>query len=351
MAEHKISRPYLPALDALRAVAILMVVIHHASYRLSQSELDPVAQFVASIGWAGVDLFFAISGYLITSILTKSAGSLRAFFVKRVFRIVPLYWVAISTYGLFATLLAYEDISGLWMAALFLTGWVVPFAGSHNVPYLITWSLSVEEAAYLFFGVMTLLCRSGFTKVLWLLIFSGLILRWWLVTNGVFQAQDVYYFPPTRIDAIALGGLVAVYRVRLPITATNSTVLVLFTAAVLVWLSRSGQADPHVAIFGYTAFSLVAAAWVALLVSIPVLRSRSAHFLAYVGRRSYFLYLFHVFVLAFFELAAVQAITFQIGFWGNVILIFVATLLLSEISWRFFESPMIELGRRLAARY
>ena len=87
-------------LDALRGIAIALVVIHHVWWRFPVAQHDPLARFVAGIGWAGVDLFFGISGYLITSILMKARrpGALRAFFVKRFFRIIPVYIVALAVF-------------------------------------------------------------------------------------------------------------------------------------------------------------------------------------------------------------------------------------------------------------
>ena len=81
----------LVPLDALRGVAIALVIFHHVGFRFPTAPRGWAGDFLAAIGWAGVDLFFAISGYLITTILMRSSGKggLRDFYIKRFFRIVP----------------------------------------------------------------------------------------------------------------------------------------------------------------------------------------------------------------------------------------------------------------------
>lgn len=340
---------YMPALDCMRGFAILLVLLHHVKYRFPGLAVDPFTEFMSRIGWAGVDLFFAISGYLITSILLRSDGKLAPFFIKRVFRIIPLYIVAVVVYLILGEIRGFSDVENIWIPLLLLTGWVAPFVDNERIPYLITWSISVEESAYIFFGLVSKFGSTLFVPFLWLLVVAGVMLRWVLVANNIFEVQHVYYFPPTRIDSIAIGGLMFVYTSRWRPKVRILEWLVLISFFIVFWLGRDGQYNHTVAILGYTLFSVMAALWVVYLADVRQLSNPVLRAFAYIGRRSYFFYLFHVFLIGIFGLGAFSGVVNGLGFWGVVSSVTIVTLILGEISWRFFESPMIKFGRRLAA--
>lgn len=345
-----VNKNYLPALDCLRAIAILLVLIHHAGFKFDVASQDSIAEFVAGVGWVGVDLFFGISGFLVVGILISLKEPLGGFFVKRFFRIAPLYFVALFFYMVFSLLLGHDDVGRLWIASLFLTGWFVPVYGFDQMPYLVTWSLSVEEFAYVAFGLVSLIGRVGFARFLWGLIFMALVLRAALIFTGVFEIQEVYYFPLTRIDSLALGGLVAVYGLRVSWNSSKFFLLAVGTALVLVWFRFAGQYDFGLATVGYSVFGLISASWVAVLAGFDRISGPVLSLLSWVGRRSYFLYLFHGFVLALISMPQVASHLDFLGFWGNVFLVLGLTLICAEISWRFFEKPLIQYGRSVAAQ-
>ena len=217
MAKTTDARRYFPLLDAARGIAISMVILHHVGFRFSDLAPDIVGRFFWHVGWAGVDVFFVISGFLITDILTRSSGpgATKAFFVNRTFRIVPLYVVALTLYVLVAGVRGTDrDLSHVGWNALLLTGWAIPFVGVENMPYAITWSLSVEESAYILFAALAGMLRRSLVSAFWAAIAFSLALRLLLVVTGAFGPHEVYYFPPTRIDSIAFGGLVALGWIR-----------------------------------------------------------------------------------------------------------------------------------------
>lgn len=341
---------YFQLLDCLRAIAILLVIVHHVGLHFAYLKSDAVARFLISIGWSGVDIFFAISGYLITKILIKTHGAtdIKRFFIKRAFRIIPLCFAAILFYLIFGYIMGEKNISMLWLSALFLTGWVIPFLGAEAVPYTITWSLSVEESAYIFFGLVAALWQTKFKSILISLIVMSLLLRWILVDTHLFQVQEVYYFPLTRIDSIAFGGLVA-----LNIIKSNRGVLFGLLSCILVvvlylWLSQAGQYYRNVAVFGYTALAFSSALVVSQAITFKNSKNFLIHILAHIGRRSYFIYLFHVFVIGAIGLSAFSDLRITLGFWGVVSSVIVMTAIMAEVSWRFFEYPLIQFGRKIA---
>ena len=329
-----------------------MVILHHVGYRFPHLAPDPIGRFFWGIGWAGVDIFFVISGFLITEILLRSAGkhATRAFFLNRFFRIVPLYAVALVTYLLAASIAGTDrDLSAIWWNVFLLTGWAIPFLGVEHVPYTITWSLSVEDSAYLVFATIAGLWRPALRSFLLGAVVVAFALRVLLIGTGTFGPNEVYYFPPTRIDSIALGGLVAFgwiqagTRVRLVAAACA-------IAATFLWFFAKGQYNVLVGTIGYSILPVAVAYLCAHLVRSSRPLTATLKPLAHIGQRSYFIYLFHVFVIGALSLPAFRTVCLEIGFWGVSALVLGITLALAEVSWRIFEYPLIRLGRELAER-
>lgn len=341
---------YYQFLDCLRGCAITLVIIHHVGYHFPNLISEAAARFLVRIGWSGVDVFFAISGYLITKILMSSHGDtdIKRFFIKRVFRIVPLCFAAVGFYFILGFITGEKNISMLWLSALFLTGWVIPFFDVDAIPYTITWSLSVEESAYIFFGLVAALGHAKFTTILIGLIVMSLVLRWVLVDTHSFQVQEVYYFPLTRIDSIAFGGLVALNYIKSNRGALFGLLTFIFVVVLYLWLSHAGQYDRNVAIFGYTALAFSSALVVSYAITVENNSNILIRILTHIGRRSYFIYLFHVFVVGAIGLSIFSELRTALGFWAVVGGVLVITMAMAEVSWRYFEYPLIQFGRKLA---
>ena len=340
-------------LDALRGFAILIVVIHHVGLKFPTAAISPLGRFLVDIGWGGVDLFFAISGFLITRILLEVEGlqGIHGFFVKRFFRIVPLYLAALALF-LATSLLFGQDrevITRLWMNLLFLTAWVIPFVGENGVPYTITWSVSVEETAYLLFGLLALLGPSVLRRSLGWLVIAAMLVRLVLVTGG-FSPESAYYFAPGRLDAIALGGMTAVlvqrgfkpgrFSVALPFVAT-----VAMLGVLAIW----SRHNPAVAVLGYTCIGVLAA-WLVGAIACSK-RGRDnvvVRLLAKLGLVSYFVYLFHGFGIAAMNLVLPGAFASNLSVEVLSVVAVFLTYIPALVSWKYFERPMIALGRRLA---
>ena len=341
-------------LDALRGIAIALVVVHHVWWRFPEAQHDPLAQFVAGIGWAGVDLFFGISGYLITTILMKAreSGGMRGFFVKRFFRIIPVYLVALALFVMVSLLTGNdrEVLNRIWVNLLLLTAWFIPFVGENGVPFTITWSVSVEEFAYLFFGAMAAMGVRVLSGSLGWVIICALLLRIASIFWFAFEPITLYYFAPGRIDAIAMGGLMATLpsslRERL---VCQPWVPWLAWLAVVALCSQMQRESPWVATIGYTLIAF-ASAWVVLCV---VNAKKATHWLvtkwlASLGLVSYFIYLFHGFVIGALLVALPAQLASLAGIWGLSLLVVLLTYGAARVSWRYLEYPLILVGRRIA---
>lgn len=327
-------------LDCIRAVAISMVVFFHVAVKYPGTEGIAEGFFQAN-GSKGVDIFFPLSGFLITSFLLQSTRPdfIKVFFLRRVFRILPLYFamVTLAGIGIYVTGIDLHQLDKIWINYTFLTAWFIHFQGIDAVPYTITWSLSVEEFAYIIFGLSALVYRKALPAVLIVLAILPLFLKYWYVTQG----HGYYFLPPARIDSIAIGGLTAWLMI------SGKRPLLWIGAALVVCYVLSAQSPELLA----TLFLNTLALWVCALMVIiqkwakdfsnPVIAVG-----ANIGFYSYFTYLFHVFVIE-----AVFIVLFRVGSFPPFEVVAVACLVMSHLaailSYRWFEGPVMRWGRRL----
>lgn len=343
----------MPALDVIRSVAILLVIAHHVSFNFAPSQGDVVARFLRSAGWAGVDIFFALSGFLIAKILLSSTGDataeVRRFFIRRFFRIVPLYMAALSVFIAASFWLGGESLNGVWITALMLNGWFIPFLGVDNVPFTITWSISVEEFAYAMLG-LSLLASIRMVKVtIFAFIGCALVIR--VAIHGLewFDTSSIYYFVPARLDSIGFGALVAMGL--FPARWSNRSSVVLIATCLLgllVVFALVPRAHGLYPLVGYAAFGIACASLVGAVSQqswgTPGWLAKS---LAWVGQVSYFLYLFHMFVIALVRRVVDSLPWSDLPYWPALAVVLTFSSVAAWVSWRIFEAPMIALGRRL----
>lgn len=271
------------------------------------------------------------------------------FFRRRFFRIVPLFAAAILVYGLASVLTVHEveNLHRLWMTALFLNGWVIPFLGAEALPFTITWSLSVEESAYLLLGFAAYLGGHVLRRVVVALIGLALLVRFLVLLTDAFPADLLYYFVPARLDAIAFGGLGALgmygavtrwRHARLLAGAATITLMIAFQ-----WARQVEWVLPAV---GYSLFGLACAVWVASIASASAaVPGRLARWLASIGKVSYFVYLFHMFFLDGLRLVQLPLLGRELPYWPALAIATVACYLVARVSWRYFEEPLIRYGR------
>ena len=209
---------HIPALDGLRALAILLVIPHNTyMFGAIRGWLIPFA-WIANAGWVGVQLFFVLSGFLITRNLLDSRGSgnyYPAFFGRRILRIFPLYFLVLIFFLLLLPRLVHlsPNITGsyanqvwLWV---FLQNWVAPYG--HEVywfPHF--WSLAVEEQFYFIWPVVIALTPTRrLVPVCTALMVAALVIRIVLLKAGT-APEAIYMFTVCRMDALACGALAAV---------------------------------------------------------------------------------------------------------------------------------------------
>lgn len=301
-------RQYYPALDGLRGLAILLVVVYH--------NFGFINYFF--FGWLGVDLFFVLSGFLITDILLKTIGRehyLRNFYTRRMLRIFPLYYLTLIIFLLVLPAfhppvpLDYYTDHQFWLWT-YLQNWLYIFKNAGQTETLHhLWSLAVEEQFYLLWPLIILLLRKPGRLLVFmsLLLVSVMVLRLWVWENKIADLAYFNLYTFSRIDGICIGCMVALLqRVNRTLLVRYTPVIVLFFAGVnfiFFFINRHNE-FPYLAIAGYTTFAML----FGLLVNETVMGNTrlfnfifSSGFMKFFGRISYGLYIFHwpIYLLCF----------------------------------------------------
>lgn len=337
-------------LDCIRAVAITLVVFFHVAVEYPGAG-GAFEQFFMTYGSKGVDIFFPLSGFLISSFLLQSdrPDFIKVFFLRRAFRILPLYLVAVTlaAAAMMVTGIDLWLIDRIWINYSFLTAWFIHFQGPGVVPYTITWSLSVEEFAYVLFGLVALVSRRALPWVLIALSVLPAFLKYWHVSQGL----GFYFLPVARIDSIAIGGVTAW--------------LMISGRRPLLWLGAALMAGHALALTGEemraTLGLIILALWTSVAIVLFRTRLRGVggpvvSVGAILGFYSYFIYLFHVFVIAaLFEIlprlpVALPDLWAYLPFWAVASACLAMTYAAAWLSYRWFEGPLMRFGRSLEGR-
>ena len=211
-------------LDGFRATAVLMVLVHHLFYGWPNGPtafawMPHVLQVAIGHGWLGVDLFFILSGFLITGILLDSRDSehyFRNFYTRRVLRIIPLYFTCI-----FLCYLAYRG-AYFGLAVLFLANFAHYFRVHEPHGPGVFWSLAIEEHFYLLWPLLVrLLKRTYLFGLTLILVFGTPILRGVCAYKGMDPELEIYSYSFFRFDGLALGAILAIW-VRSPYYSRRS---------------------------------------------------------------------------------------------------------------------------------
>ena len=200
-------------LDGLRGIAIALVLLtHFGAPWPTTTHINRVVSNVLGVGWCGVDLFFVLSGFLITGILLDTRGAENwwsSFFMRRVLRIFPLYYLALFVLVSFSVLRHGAAGAGsTWWYWTYLGNWSA-VAGQESGAFPHFWSLGVEEQFYLLWPALILFAGpKRLPLVACAIVIAGPVIRFALL-HSQWPPIAVYHVTPARMDQLALGALVA----------------------------------------------------------------------------------------------------------------------------------------------
>jgi peptidoglycan/LPS O-acetylase OafA/YrhL len=373
LSQTVVERPssrHITALDGWRGIAFLLVFVRHYVYtRNLHGPVISAARGLESFGWAGVDLFFVLSGFLITGILldtTRDPHYFRNFMMRRVLRIFPLY------YGVLFGLLALTPLLHLhWMRGhmlyfFYLGNIAIMYpALQHVQPYVFLphlWSLSVEEQFYLLWPLAVYLARTPRRVVklaLWLSL-GSLLLRLGVLVgfrhNLVQGMEWTSVLLPTRLDGL-LYGAVAASLVRLYPLATlvhRARWALAITAAVVVAILACCGGEYTtlpMTLAGYPALAILFASILVLCLQPTTLAAHVGRLspLRVIGRYSYGMYMYHILfrpvvspTLRWWQERTGSAAIGGVLFLVSVLL---GTLVVSVASYELYERHFLRLKR------
>ena len=356
---------HVAALDGVRGVAILSVLFFH---------LPPPFAFLRPLsgyGWCGVDLFFVLSGYLITGILyssTNKAQYFRNFYARRSLRIFPLYY----GFMVLALIVLPKFINPYWLGEEGFNGRVMPFFLYYTnyadvfgtmAPAALGafWSLAVEEHFYLFWPTFIKLTPKN--KLLFWCATIALLALMSRLAITAFKGPwlATYFLTTSRLDSLVMGALVAILVQRHPDWLVRWAVRIGGVAAVILvaiafWRHGLTYSDWPMRTFGYSLLALLFASVVWLAGNT---RNRLSGFLAnpilvMFGKYSYCLYVCHMLVLAVCQRWLGPKVFPVLGWSGDAplptfMVTLAGSLAVAYLSWHFFEQPFLSLKTRFGS--
>lgn len=351
----------IPALDGLRGIAILLVLLWHSLFQIGFRQHPGLNKLISlgRLSWSGVDLFFVLSGFLIGGILLDHRDSPRyfsTFYWRRAYRILPLYFVLLGACWLaqqFGNL--FPGRLPWWSFFTLFQNWGMAWTGGFDRGGLgVTWSLAIEEQFYL---TLPFVIRRITTKALWYLLAAVIagapMLRVLLIHYAAHGALAAYILTPCRADALAMGVVCALLArnekawswliAHRPVLYAAVGALGLGLGALLAngygYYDKTldGLEFSVLACF-YAAVLLIAITrddrFVRVVFSNPLLRK--------LGLIAYATYLLHFICIDFFShLSGQQS---ALGFVGAPVLGIMVAIALAAISWRSLEKPLVRRG-------
>ncbi len=329
---------YRPEIDGLRALAILPVVLFHAGFRSFSG------------GFIGVDIFFVISGYLITSIiLSEKNFCLLNFYERRARRILPaLFFVMLVTLPFAWLYLMPRDteafLKSLYRACFFSSNFLFyKQSGYFDTaaelkPFIHTWSLAIEEQFYLFFPFMLLLLKRSNKKVM-----IGIVLIILLSSLGYAQylvkinASAAFFLLPSRLWELLIGALIAFYflnRKKLLSQKINKSISLLGLFLIIYAILNFDKGTPFPSLL--TLVPTLGAGFVILCANEETFTGRllANKFLVFIGLISYSAYLWHQPIFAFSRHIYLGNPPFF-----TIVLLILLCFFIAFLTWKYVESP------------
>lgn len=370
----------MPVLDGIRGVAILLVMVSHFS-RIMDTNTSSQLFFskLADAGWSGVDLFFVLSGFLITGILLDSKGSrryFRSFYMRRILRIFPLYYLASLVYvlgvpfvqnhfGLLTNVISLAPLQvWFWVYAV---NWGIVITGQSFGVLGPFWSLAIEEQFYFLWPLaVRITSKRTLARLCIALVLLSQTLRVVLFLKG-YPLTTIFPLTVTRLDGLALGALAAltvrdVNWLARADSALKYLIPLSFGGLVVIGIISRGFFQTEGPLVMTFSFLLLALMFAGILIK-AVLRSGSyldrllcASWLRSCGKYSYAMYVFHVPIMAIVQhrYAHHSLMALINGFPGfsrilvvvvYIVVLSLVTYVVARISWWAVERHFINLKR------
>jgi peptidoglycan/LPS O-acetylase OafA/YrhL len=341
---------HLKELDGIRGFAALMVMcFHFFQYNgFHGAPWKETIQKLSIFGQTGVNLFFVLSGFLITRILlsTKNeTGFFQTFYIRRLLRIFPLYYLFLLLYYFVLPLLSHTPLvpwRQQWYFWVYLQNFAFTFGWSNNGPNHF-WSLAVEEHFYFFWPVLVyFLSLKKLTAAACGLILLSFVIRLVLMNTGF---NSGFYFTFTNLDGLAAGTLLAIKEKKNGLSSFSAKkfgllLTLLFIPTIILWIFAGGKSLLFIQAFKFPLIAFVYYAVTGLVISTghskPVIKIFKNKGILYTGKISYGLYVYHPLIFMYY------AVYGKTGYFlPDLVLCFAAAFLIASLSYFFFESKIL----------
>lgn len=360
---------YIKSLDGLRAIAIILVMSFHAQ--------------ITHFGWFGVQLFFVLSGFLITGILWKEKQNdaplsfkFKKFWVRRSLRIFPLYFGYLLLITLAYLLFHFPSYYANYAAYLF----TYTFNYTRSLPqwqgnplFTHLWSLCVEEQFYIFFPLLMFFCPPKLIKYVMIVVIAlspltRFLLGEYYTNKGLTQpvvADAVYWNMLSHLDAFFMGGLIPVLslhkKIKKPQRIFTVALIVTIVAGIINFIYTDsgsyyfndlgynhGQTELYEHVWDYTVLNLLFASFILCIVSsnsnkifTSISKALEANWMVRIGKVSYGMYLFHwaILVYGYNRIYTTENLALKtLLFIPYVVIVY----LFAELSFRLYESRFLK---------
>lgn len=307
MSESQINSGRIPGLDGIRGLSILLIILFHCQ--------------MLTLPWVSLQLFFVLSGYLITGILLRERSGafgpyIKRFYMRRTLRIFPIYYIiiiAIVAYIYFYKLRLIPQVEDWPYLLTYTYNIKLAFAGGKSFVTSHLWSLAVEEQFYLLWPLVIFFTPTRYYKGLFiLLILMGPVLRYLALialpalSSNEDIAHALYKLPTSHLDAFACGALLCVVKLKVDLKMLITAFLLAVGFGAFYQLQVIGKplnsslgyplhfSHPWQAVWGYSVWNILSAMLIAAVVNGKVfVRFFELAALRYVGKVSYGMYLVH----------------------------------------------------------
>lgn len=359
MTPEKHHRPHYPALDGLRGFCCLLVIFYHTFYFILHKYLSFI--------WVSIDIFFVLSGYLITDILLNTElnkKSIFNFYIKRGLRVFPLYYLSLIIFFIIFPLLSvtilnidYYIENQVWFWT-FLQNWLMIFNEPSESGLVHLWSMAVEEQFYLLWPLVILFVKKP-SRLLWIilgLLLSVILLRFWLWNIGIEKIEYGNLYSFTRIDGICVGCLVAIFKKIKPGYINKRIAIIIITVAglnFLFYFLNRESAMPYFGMIGFFTFSIV----VGILVD-EIINNEKSFFtklfgfqpLRFIGHISYGTYIFHLPLYLALKPYVERWASEYLGFASPQFLassiLTILSFFVGYLSYRYFEKHFLNMKKK-----
>ncbi len=354
MINDKPATTYIPQLDGIRGLAIILVITFHYWGNYS----------VFSFGWSGVDLFFVLSGYLITSRLIdtqKHEHALRNFYFNRALRILPVYYatlilfyIAFNFFVKSSDFFAFKFYNQHWPGfTFFFQNWILTYSEGTRGNFLEHfWSLAIEEQFYILwpFFLFAFWQKKYFYKLILILLLAIILMRTFVFFQYPERADYRHYFYNTffRMDGFIIGGCLFLFQraKRTSYITSISLVSLILLAGGILFFKSADLANPVIGTIGYTLIALMFAGL------IYKSCNQSSEFLStvfnykwikFTGKISYGLYIYHWLVLQIL-VTKIKTLLIKSDYLSNsfaqflsLVICLAISFIISTLSYYFFE--------------